>query len=184
MFSLDLYKVIKDSKVDDKIDLDKVIKTICELGDIECSEESGVYDDHANLLRELNKWARNQEVGIVGPREFMIYMLDKYGISFTIPLRAEKKINSYLDSICTNLTELAKLGKLDPVIGRDKEIQACIDTMIRRTKCNPVLVGHAGVGDDEIVSYCPHSRNRSGAAEEFGGTPTTLEDNTEPSSVG
>lgn len=51
-----------------------------------------------------------------------------------------------LDSFGRDLTELAKQGKLDPVIGREKEIERAIQILCRRTKNNPVLLGEAGVG--------------------------------------
>ena len=50
-----------------------------------------------------------------------------------------------------NLTELARLGKLDPVIGRDEEIRRVIQVLSRRTKNNPVLIGEPGVGKTAIV---------------------------------
>lgn len=54
-------------------------------------------------------------------------------------------------SFLTNLNELAEAGKLDPVIGRSKEIRAVMEILGRRSKNNPVLVGPAGVGKTAIV---------------------------------
>ena len=56
-----------------------------------------------------------------------------------------------LDSFGRDLTELAKQGKLDPVIGRESEIERTIQVLCRRTKNNPVLLGEAGVGKTAIV---------------------------------
>ena len=56
-----------------------------------------------------------------------------------------------LDSFGRDLTELAKQGKLDPVIGRAREIERAIQVLCRRTKNNPVLLGEAGVGKTAIV---------------------------------
>ncbi|MCG8585920.1 MAG: ATP-dependent Clp protease ATP-binding subunit [Pirellulales bacterium] len=56
-----------------------------------------------------------------------------------------------LDSFGRDLTELAKQSKLDPVIGREKEIERAIQILSRRTKNNPVLLGEAGVGKTAIV---------------------------------
>ena len=56
-----------------------------------------------------------------------------------------------LDSFGRDLTELAKQAKLDPVIGREKEIERAIQVLCRRTKNNPVLLGEAGVGKTAIV---------------------------------
>ena len=51
----------------------------------------------------------------------------------------------------SNLTDLARLGKLDPVIGRDDEIRNVIRILSRKTKNNPVLIGEAGVGKTAVV---------------------------------
>ncbi len=56
-----------------------------------------------------------------------------------------------LDSFGRDLTELAKKGELDPVIGRAREIERAIQILCRRTKNNPVLLGEAGVGKTAIV---------------------------------
>ena len=63
-----------------------------------------------------------------------------------------KSINSdSLKKFSTNLTELAKKGQLDPVIGREEEIRRSIQVLSRRTKNNPVLIGEPGVGKTAIV---------------------------------
>jgi ATP-dependent Clp protease ATP-binding subunit ClpA len=56
-----------------------------------------------------------------------------------------------LEKYGIDLTEMAKQGKLDPVIGRDEEIRRCIQILSRRTKNNPVLIGEPGVGKTAIV---------------------------------
>ena len=56
-----------------------------------------------------------------------------------------------LEKYSRDLTQLAREGKLDPVIGRDKEIQRVMQILSRRTKNNPVLIGEAGVGKTAIV---------------------------------
>ncbi|MBI1987780.1 MAG: ATP-dependent chaperone ClpB [Nitrospinae bacterium] len=62
----------------------------------------------------------------------------------------EEKYQS-LERYCRDLTELARKGKLDPVIGRDDEIRRVIQVLSRRTKNNPVLIGEPGVGKTAIV---------------------------------
>ncbi|NLY02986.1 MAG: ATP-dependent Clp protease ATP-binding subunit [Rhodopirellula sp.] len=66
------------------------------------------------------------------------------------PQRGKSKTPA-LDSFGRDLTELAKQGKLDPVIGREKEIERLMQILSRRTKNNPVLLGEAGVGKTAIV---------------------------------
>ncbi|WP_413883655.1 ATP-dependent chaperone ClpB [Candidatus Desulfatibia sp.] len=56
-----------------------------------------------------------------------------------------------LDKFSHNLTDIARLGKLDPVIGRDDEIRRIVQVLSRRTKNNPVLIGEPGVGKTAIV---------------------------------
>ncbi|MDO4241103.1 MAG: AAA family ATPase [Microbacteriaceae bacterium] len=58
---------------------------------------------------------------------------------------------SALETYGTNLTEIAKSGKLDPVIGRDSEIRRLSQVLTRRTKNNPVLIGAPGVGKTAVV---------------------------------
>lgn len=63
----------------------------------------------------------------------------------------EKKKLKFLTTYCTNLTEKARDGKLDNIIGRDKEIERVIQILSRRTKNNPCLIGEPGVGKTAIA---------------------------------
>ncbi|MBT8807868.1 AAA family ATPase [Lactobacillus delbrueckii subsp. bulgaricus] len=63
----------------------------------------------------------------------------------------QKKANGILEKLGRNLTAEAREGKLDPVIGRNKEIQETAEILSRRIKNNPVLVGDAGVGKTAVV---------------------------------
>ena len=65
--------------------------------------------------------------------------------------KGSKSKTPALDSFGRDLTELAKNGELDPVIGRSAEIERAIQVLCRRTKNNPVLLGEAGVGKTAIV---------------------------------
>ncbi|MFL6199274.1 MAG: ATP-dependent Clp protease ATP-binding subunit, partial [Thermoanaerobaculia bacterium] len=65
--------------------------------------------------------------------------------------KGSKSKTPALDSFGRDLTELARQGKLDPVIGRDNEIDRVMQILCRRTKNNPVLLGEAGVGKTAIV---------------------------------
>ncbi|MCI5823436.1 MAG: AAA family ATPase, partial [Candidatus Gastranaerophilales bacterium] len=63
---------------------------------------------------------------------------------------AEEKYKA-LEKYSTDLTEMARRGKLDPVIGRDEEVRRIIQVLNRKTKNNPVLIGEPGVGKTAIV---------------------------------
>ena len=92
-------------------------------------------------------------------------ILKGYGISrdgilkVLLELRGNQRITDQnpeekyqaLDKFSRDLTDLARLGKLDPVIGRDEEIRRIVQVLSRRTKNNPVLIGEPGVGKTAIV---------------------------------
>jgi ATP-dependent Clp protease ATP-binding subunit ClpB len=67
------------------------------------------------------------------------------------PTASDEKQKSALEQYGINLTEIAKSGKLDPVIGRDAEIRRVSQVLTRRTKNNPVLIGEPGVGKTAVV---------------------------------
>ena len=75
-------------------------------------------------------------------------------IQFSLP-DADEKSNTTkstsLEKFGTDLTQLARDGKIDPVIGRDKEIERVLQILSRRKKNNPILIGEAGVGKSAIV---------------------------------
>ncbi|GAA1958695.1 ATP-dependent Clp protease ATP-binding subunit [Agromyces allii] len=64
---------------------------------------------------------------------------------------SQEEQKSALEQYGVNLTEIAKAGKLDPVIGRDAEIRRVSQVLTRRTKNNPVLIGEPGVGKTAVV---------------------------------
>ena len=96
---------------------------------------------------------------------FIQEQLKKQGVSTNSILNAMKKIRGNkkvdtknaeenmkaLEKYSTDLTDRARKGKLDPVIGRDEEVRRIIQVLNRRTKNNPVLIGEPGVGKTAIV---------------------------------
>lgn len=90
----------------------------------------------------------------VTPEEYAAFRQTGKLPGVTDPTQAKTKQpqpDSMLAKLGRNLTQEAKEGKLDPVIGRNKEIQETAEILSRRTKNNPVLVGDAGVGKTAVV---------------------------------
>lgn len=91
----------------------------------------------------------------VTPEEFAMYRqtgrLPQTEEVAQAPSKGQIKSDGILAKLGRNLTQEAREGKLDPVIGRNKEIQETAEILARRTKNNPVLVGDAGVGKTAVV---------------------------------
>jgi ATP-dependent Clp protease ATP-binding subunit ClpC len=90
-----------------------------------------------------------QEVGVTRDRILDVIKEIRGGQRVTSP-QAESRYRT-LEKYSRDLTQLARDGKLDPVIGRDSEILRVIQVLSRRTKNNPALIGEAGVGKTAIV---------------------------------
>jgi ATP-dependent Clp protease ATP-binding subunit ClpB len=74
----------------------------------------------------------------------------------TVNSNSQENTYQSLSKYANNLNELAKLGKLDPVIGRDDEIRRVLQILTRRTKNNPILIGEPGVGKTAIAEGLAH----------------------------
>ena len=97
-------------------------------------------DKVANLMKEVG-FAR---------KELLEAIKELRGGSSVTDANAESKYQS-LNRYSKNLNELARAGKIDPVIGRDEEIRRVLQILSRRTKNNPMLIGEPGVGKTAIV---------------------------------
>ncbi|MGH2712271.1 MAG: Clp protease N-terminal domain-containing protein, partial [Actinomycetota bacterium] len=87
-------------------------------------------------------------------RQQVIQLLSGYTEKGGVPPGAEGTVpqgSMVLDQFGRNLTQHARESKLDPVIGRDKEIERVMQVLSRRTKNNPVLIGEPGVGKTAVV---------------------------------
>ncbi len=101
----------------------------------------------ADSKADVGKWAR--ENGLT--RKSMESAIQAVRGGQSVNSAESEGQREALKKYCTDLTERARLGKLDPVIGRDDEIRRAIQVLQRRTKNNPVLIGEPGVGKTAIV---------------------------------
>src|SRR5881396_1644365 len=103
------------------------------------------------LAEEKNTTARQLlSASGVNRKELLAALEGVRGAHRVVDQEPESKIQS-LQRFTRDLTELARKGKLDPVIGRDEEIRRVMQVLSRRTKNNPVLIGEPGVGKTAIV---------------------------------
>ncbi len=102
-------------------------------------------DQVANLLKDAG----------VAKKEIIKAFKELRGGSRATSTSAEGQYNA-LNKYARNLNQLAKSGKLDPVIGRDEEIRRVLQILSRRTKNNPILIGEPGVGKTAIAEGLAH----------------------------
>jgi ATP-dependent Clp protease ATP-binding subunit ClpB len=156
-------------KVSLKSSIDKLSKVEGNQGEISISR------DLNNLLNLTEKNSQKLGDAYISSEMFLLALADdkteaarllkQHGLTKAAlekavqSVRGSEKINSQdadgqresLKKYTIDLTELARVGKLDPVIGRDDEIRRTIQVLQRRTKNNPVLIGEPGVGKTAIV---------------------------------
>ena len=121
-----------------------------ELGNVLENADTARRDLHDDFLSvEHLMLAMNQRVGI-GSEE-MLQALKEVRGSHRVTTADPESQFAALEKYGTDLTERARAGKIDPVIGRDEEIRRVIQVLSRRTKNNPVLIGEPGVGKTAIV---------------------------------
>jgi ATP-dependent Clp protease ATP-binding subunit ClpB len=140
-----------------KISMDYAMQSFLTL----CKKEAdALHDSFISLEHLLLAWSQTQDL----PPQILSFFR-KNGFTRTHILKYMNELrkgstvdsktaeNSYnvLDKYAQNITEQARLGKLDPVIGRHDEIRRVIQILSRRTKNNPVLIGEPGVGKTAIV---------------------------------
>ena len=94
----------------------------------------------------------NDEDDEPADREYEMSNDNASGDSPTLTKKKTSKTGTpVLDNFCTDLTEKARKGELDPVVGRDKEMERVAQILSRRKKNNPILIGEPGVGKSAIV---------------------------------
>ncbi len=123
-------------------------------------------DDEAKTLKDEFVSVEHFALGAVrADREIQVLLEENGGVTHEKLLRAVASVRGSqrvtdrdpeakfqaLEKYCRDLTEVARKGKSDPVIGRDEEIRRVMQVLSRRTKNNPVLIGEPGVGKTAIV---------------------------------
>jgi ATP-dependent Clp protease ATP-binding subunit ClpB len=132
-------------------------------------EAQGILDAGWKIAQQLKDEYLSTEhilLGIIDHKQGRAAdILKAQGVSHDLVLKALKEVRGNqrvtdpnaettydaLEKYSRDLTQLARAGKLDPVIGRDEEVRRCIQVLSRRTKNNPVLIGEPGVGKTAIV---------------------------------
>ena len=137
------------------------------------SDTSKVIQRAVDFTRTFNdKYASVEHLllGLVAERGAVSDMLKRAGVTekelvqairefrkgATVDSQTSQQEFNALGKYAINLNEMARSGKLDPVIGRDEEIRRVLQILSRRTKNNPILVGEAGVGKTAIAEGIAH----------------------------
>ena len=120
-------------------ELEQMGSQLMELGDGDAFEPGGA-ETMPNFLQNL-----------FGDRSASLAPKEEEKRSGREQPRKEKARHKFLDSYCTNICEKARAGKLDRIVGRDREIYRVIQILSRRTKNNPCLIGEPGVGKTAIA---------------------------------
>lgn len=112
---------------------------------------SGYY---ADLLKEIDRDALLKSFADYTQASKEHSTLDDAGSISSNPMDGTQQVNGatgFVKQFCTDFTELAKEGKIDPVFGRDEELRLIVEILGRRRKNNPICVGEPGVGKTSIV---------------------------------
>jgi ATP-dependent Clp protease ATP-binding subunit ClpB len=127
---LEAAQKIGQERGDDYLTLDSLLQALITVSGTEAANILAQGGVHQAQLKEVIKEMRQGHKAESESAESTYEALEKYG---------------------QNMTELARQGKLDPVIGRDEEVRRTMQVLSRRTKNNPVLIGEPGVGKTAIV---------------------------------
>ncbi len=130
-------------------------KTVLETAFTEASKMKDEYVSIEHILLALADEKQGEIVEIfrkhgITKEAVLKVLIDIRGNHRITDQNPEEKYQA-LEKFSRDLTELARMGKLDPVIGRDEEIRRIVQVLSRRTKNNPVLIGEPGVGKTAIV---------------------------------
>ncbi|MFA5184222.1 MAG: AAA family ATPase [Patescibacteria group bacterium] len=173
--------IMEKMKIDPEIMEEYTVKEIKKLPRVKVNREAGPVQavsgtaETALILERAQKEADGMNDEFISTEHILLALIgvpspaQSILLNFRVEYQAVKNIlkelrgsatindpfpeNKYkvLEKYTTNLTELARQEKLDPVVGRDQEIRRIMQVLLRRTKNNPVLIGEAGTGKTAIV---------------------------------
>ncbi|MEK6628075.1 MAG: ATP-dependent chaperone ClpB [Bdellovibrionota bacterium] len=170
-------RLLEEIQVKPQVVLTTIAKALTKMPRLSVAQQQ-VYASNRlqKIFKDSEVWAKKNQDELISTEHFLLAMLNSGDselktifkesniqhntISDAIKkIKGNKKVtndepeNQYevLKKYARDLTELAQLGKLDPVIGRDEEIRRVIQVLSRRTKNNPVLIGEPGVGKTAIA---------------------------------
>ena len=173
--------ILEKMKIDPEMIEDYTVKEIQKLPHVKVNPNIGPIQavsgtaETATILERAQKEADGMNDDFISTEHILLALIgiaspaQKILLNFKVEYQAVKDIlkelrgnqkisdpfpeNKYkvLEKYTTNLTELARQEKLDPVIGRDQEIRRIMQVLLRRTKNNPVLIGEAGTGKTAIA---------------------------------
>lgn len=131
--------------------LQKILKTAQEIadkwGDSYVSSEHFFYAFWKSTQEPFASWKKSSDLSL---EQLESYLKNLRSNMHSDSPTSEDRYHA-LQKYCKNLSQLAKEGKLDPVIGRDEEIRRTMQVLSRRTKNNPLLIGEPGVGKTAIA---------------------------------
>src|SRR4029434_1833657 len=135
--------------------LSPAFKRVLDLAQVEASKPKDEYTSTEHLLLALAEVKESRASRLLRDRKIsrealLKALVDIRGAHRVTDQNPEAKYQA-LKRYSRDLTDLARRGKLDPVIGRDDEVRRVIQVLCRRTKNNPVLIGEPGVGKTAIV---------------------------------
>lgn len=171
-YDIDAQEVFNTIQAGTKVGISESSNPIFSTGLIELLEEAYVLSmvnlatndiSESSLILSLfengNKYANTSYFKLLNKIDFkqakeLIIGLNKQAITKLSKNKSSKKgvnTGSEIEKYTSNLTQLAKDGKIDPVLCRDEEIKQAVDILLRRRKNNPIMVGEAGVGKTAVV---------------------------------
>jgi len=173
--------IIEEAGVDIEALENRILRLVRGISGVSIIKEPiGLSEDSINIIEQAKEEALVLGRQIIGTEHLLLSLLKSNEVTFVEILKPEeidyylakqmlleifnkekvgeqstdkpkKSVDRTLDYYTRDLTELAKKGKIDPIIGRENEMERIIQTLCRRKKNNPVLVGEPGVGKTAIV---------------------------------